>query len=116
MLELGSSGAVRGVSSNGHSYCNPRATADIPACAAEGLQWVRRPDTCHLRRRHVPVSNLSTCRLPQPEQTSRSRRSSTAVSAPYRAAISAAKVFQGSVISNWQTGDILIGRLQRKVR
>jgi len=26
MLELGSSGSVRGVSSNGHSYRNPRAT------------------------------------------------------------------------------------------
>jgi len=29
MLELGSSGSVRGVSSNGHSYRNPRWKEDI---------------------------------------------------------------------------------------
>ena len=30
MLELGSSGSVRGVSSNGHPYRDPRWIADIP--------------------------------------------------------------------------------------
>jgi hypothetical protein len=40
-------------------------------------------------RRSVPLTTISTWRLPQREQTSRSRQSSTGVSAPYRAAISA---------------------------
>jgi hypothetical protein len=35
-----------------------------------------------------PLTSISTCRLPQREQTSRSRQSSTDVSAPYRADIS----------------------------
>src|SRR5260370_15325823 len=41
------------------------------------------------RRRSVPVTTISPCRLPHMEQTSRSRQLSTGVSAPYRAAISA---------------------------
>ena len=52
---------------------------------------------------------------PQREQSSRSRQSSPEVLAPYRIALSAAEVFQGSVICNWQRGDILIGRLQEDV-
>jgi hypothetical protein len=39
--------------------------------------------------RFVPVTTISISRLPRLEQTSRSRQSSTDVSAPYRAAISA---------------------------
>ena len=31
MLELGSSGSVRGVSSNGHPYRDPRPKADVAA-------------------------------------------------------------------------------------
>ena len=41
-------------------------------------------------RRSVPVTTMSTLRPPHREQTSRSRHSGTAVSAPYRSAISAA--------------------------
>jgi hypothetical protein len=33
-------------------------------------------------RRSVPLTTISTCRLPHPEHTSRSRQSGTAVSAP----------------------------------
>jgi hypothetical protein len=40
-------------------------------------------------RRAVPVTTMSTCRPPHPEQTSRSRQSRTDVFAPYEAAISA---------------------------
>jgi len=39
--------------------------------------------------RRVPVTTMSISRLPHFEQTSLSRHSGTAVSAPYRAAISA---------------------------
>ena len=35
-----------------------------------------------------PLTTMSTCRLPQREQTCRSCQSSTGVSAPYRATIS----------------------------
>ena len=35
MLELGSSGSVRGVSSNGHPYRDPRAWAGVPASRNE---------------------------------------------------------------------------------
>ena len=35
MLELGSSGSVRGVSSNGHPYRDPRALRAVPAVEAE---------------------------------------------------------------------------------
>jgi hypothetical protein len=39
MLELGMSGSVRGVSSNGHPYRDPGPFADIPpACEIEPLQ------------------------------------------------------------------------------
>jgi hypothetical protein len=38
---------------------------------------------------HFTRAIISTCRLPQREQTSRSRQSGTVVSAPYRAAVSA---------------------------
>jgi hypothetical protein len=41
-----------------------------------------------MRRRHLPVATISTCGLLHREQTSRSRQSSTDVSAPYRVAIS----------------------------
>jgi len=41
-------------------------------------------------RRSVPVTTMSTCRPPHPEQTSRSRHSGTVVWTPYRSAISAA--------------------------
>jgi hypothetical protein len=39
--------------------------------------------------RRVPLSTISACRLPRQKQASRSRQSSTGISAPYRAAISA---------------------------
>ena len=50
MLELGSSGSARGVSSNGHPYRDPRASVPIPNtgtrrlnCAENGARrnWVR---------------------------------------------------------------------------
>jgi hypothetical protein len=40
-------------------------------------------------RAHFTRATISTCRLPQREQTSRSRQSSTVLAAPYRWAISA---------------------------
>ena len=49
--------------------------------SGDGVRW-------HYRR-PVPLTTISACRLPQREQTSRSRQSSTGVSAAYRAAISA---------------------------
>jgi hypothetical protein len=51
------------------------------------------PGRCHscipawLQRRLAPLTTISTCRLPQREQTSRSRQSKTGVSAPYRAVL-----------------------------
>jgi len=56
MLELGSSGSARGVSSNGHPYRDPRSG----------------PDACHLRRRHasdgVPLSDFPPARLPRQQE------------------------------------------------
>ena len=43
MLELGSSGSVRGVSSNGHPYCDPG-----PKAAARAVPW---------RRTLLPISD-----------------------------------------------------------
>jgi hypothetical protein len=40
MLELGTSGSVRGVSSNGHPYRDPRADSAVPAAKAERRLWV----------------------------------------------------------------------------
>jgi len=54
---------------------------------AFGIYDTVRHDTIWLDK--APLTIISACRLPQREQTSRSRQSSTGVSAPYRAAISA---------------------------
>jgi hypothetical protein len=40
MLELSSSGSVRGVSSNGHPYRDPRSTAAGPVSCGNRQQWV----------------------------------------------------------------------------
>jgi hypothetical protein len=45
--------------------------------------------SCRAYRRSVPVTTISTCRLPHGEHTSRSRQLGTAISAPYRCACSA---------------------------
>jgi hypothetical protein len=62
MLELGSSGSVRGVSSNGHPYRDPRST---PALAG-GYQMLVRSHLCATEyvcpngpRRRAPASILS---------------------------------------------------------
>jgi hypothetical protein len=60
------------------------------------------------RDRLVPLIAISACRLAQREQTRRSRRSRTAVPAPYRAAISAGS---GSVRC-WQSLHQTINRTQ----
>jgi hypothetical protein len=56
-------------------------------------QWTVCPDMIrggsNGLRAHFTRATISTCRLPQREQISRSRQSRTAVSAPYRVAISA---------------------------
>jgi hypothetical protein len=65
---------------------------------ALGIMGVTTPAECltrgdvegssYFRRRFVPVTSISMCRLPQREQTNRPRQSITVVSAPYRATIS----------------------------
>ena len=42
MLELGSSGSMRGVSSNGHPYRDPRWFADIRTEFLHELKWCRQ--------------------------------------------------------------------------
>ena len=81
MLELGSSGSMRGVSSNGHPYRDPRSKAVgweiwIGRGIVKGLPPFRTGHT------------MSILRLPHFEQTNRSRHSGTVVSAPYRSACS----------------------------
>src|SRR5499427_9502303 len=55
MLELGSSGSVRGVPSNEHPYRDPRASGRVPAAEAERLVSVQsgdlRADAGQLARR-----------------------------------------------------------------
>ena len=64
MLELGSSGSVRGVLSNEHPYRHPRSIWPVSQAVAE-----RPLFACAVRRRRFPVGASPTRRTLQPEAT-----------------------------------------------
>ena len=78
MLELGSSGSVRGVSSNGHPYRDPRSTAVHPYRAEIGRSgWLavippKQARTAMSRKRANPRALNASCGMvaePSPRPT-----------------------------------------------